>query len=98
MKKIVAEKGTTIIIDKSTKTKILCINQNKKHSNLRKGKITYQAKGFVIRCFHWIWTTTTTTTIIMIMMMMIINNHTSGSTIKTLTEKYTTNEKQKIVK
>jgi hypothetical protein len=24
----------------------------------------------------------------MIMMMMIINNHTSGSTIKTLTEKY----------
>jgi hypothetical protein len=30
MKKIVAEKGTTIIIDKSTKTKILFINQNKK--------------------------------------------------------------------
>ena len=31
MEKIVVEKGTTIIIDKSTKTKILCINQNKKN-------------------------------------------------------------------
>jgi len=46
MEKIVAEMGTTIIIDKSTKTKILCINQNKKTFKFKERKNYIPSKEF----------------------------------------------------